>query len=159
MKELQKTAILGTAHILPSDMVCLRNICINTLHKGDNGDDNDDNYNDNNNNNNNNNIIVTISFGCILYCGCFNLFYNVWVCVCVGVLAICTPVFIVFRIVFTVFLCIVPFMYIYSYLFCLYLSKDYCHRVTTQLQLLIIIIIIIIQLHSFLNSARYGGEL
>ena len=30
-------------------MVCLRNICINTLHKGDNDDDDD---NDNNNNNN-----------------------------------------------------------------------------------------------------------
>ena len=28
--------------------------------------------------------IVTISFECILYCGCFNLFCNVWVCVCVG---------------------------------------------------------------------------
>ena len=35
-------------------------------------------------------------------------------------------------------------MYIYSYLFCLYECKDYCHRVTTQLQLVIIIIIIII---------------
>jgi hypothetical protein len=32
-------------------MVCLRNIFINTLHKGDNDDDDDD---DNNNNNNNN---------------------------------------------------------------------------------------------------------
>ena len=32
-------------------MVCLRNICINTLHKGDNDDDDN---NDNNNNNNNN---------------------------------------------------------------------------------------------------------
>jgi hypothetical protein len=31
----------------------------------------------------------------------------------------------------------------YSYLICLYYSKDYCHRVTTQLQLVIIIIIII----------------
>ena len=31
-------------------MVCLRNICINTLHKGDNDDDN------NNNNNNNNRL-------------------------------------------------------------------------------------------------------
>jgi hypothetical protein len=31
-------------------MVCLRNICINTPHKGDN--DNDDNNNNNNNNNN-----------------------------------------------------------------------------------------------------------
>jgi hypothetical protein len=27
---------------------------------------------------------VTISFGCILYCGCFHLFCNVRVCVCVG---------------------------------------------------------------------------
>jgi hypothetical protein len=33
-------------------MVCLRNICINTLHKGDDDDDVDDD-NDNNNNNNN----------------------------------------------------------------------------------------------------------
>ena len=32
-------------------MVCLRNICINTLHKGDNDDDNDNNNNNNNNNN------------------------------------------------------------------------------------------------------------
>jgi hypothetical protein len=37
------------------DMVCLRNICINTLHKGDIDDDDDDDYDDNNNNNNNNN--------------------------------------------------------------------------------------------------------
>jgi len=28
--------------------------------------------------------IVTISFVCVLYCDCFNLFCNVWVCVCVG---------------------------------------------------------------------------
>ena len=41
-------------------------------------------------------------------------------------------------------------MCIYSYLFCLYWCKDYCHRVTTQLQLgiIIIIIIIIMFLHS-----------
>jgi hypothetical protein len=32
------------------DIVCVRNICINTLDKGDSGDDDDD---DNNNNNNN----------------------------------------------------------------------------------------------------------
>jgi hypothetical protein len=49
-------------------MVCLRNICINTLHKGDNDDDNDDDDNNNNdddddddddddNNNNNNNTL------------------------------------------------------------------------------------------------------
>ena len=45
--------------------------------------------------------IVTISFMCILYCGCFNLFCNVWVCVRVGVLVIC--VFSVLAIVCTVF--------------------------------------------------------
>ena len=35
-------------------MVCLRNVCINTLHKGDNDGDDDD---DDNNNNNNRGII------------------------------------------------------------------------------------------------------
>ena len=44
-------------------------------------------------------------------CGCFDN--------CVGVLVICVLVFTVFCIVCTVFF-IVPFMYIYSYLFCLY---------------------------------------
>jgi len=33
-------------------MVCLRDICINTLYKGDNDDDDDDDDDDNNNNNN-----------------------------------------------------------------------------------------------------------
>ena len=37
-------------------MVCLRNICINTLRKGDDDDDDDDNNNNNNNNNNNRKI-------------------------------------------------------------------------------------------------------
>ena len=32
-------------------MVCLRNVCINTLHKGDSDDDDDDDDDDNNNNN------------------------------------------------------------------------------------------------------------
>jgi hypothetical protein len=44
--------------VFPRDIVCLRNIFINTLHKGDNDDD-DDNDNDNNNNNNNNNNTQT----------------------------------------------------------------------------------------------------
>jgi hypothetical protein len=68
---------------------------------------------------------------CILYSGCFNLFCNVWVslcggvltivcvCVCVCVLVICVLVFTVFSIVCTVFF-IVSLMYNYSYLFCLY---------------------------------------
>ena len=39
-------------------MVCLRNICINTLHKGyNNGDYNDDDDDDDNDNDNNNNNI------------------------------------------------------------------------------------------------------
>ena len=39
-------------------MVCLRNICINTLHKGDNDDADDDA----DNNNNNNVVIIQIFF-------------------------------------------------------------------------------------------------
>jgi len=35
-------------------MVCLRNISLDTLHKGDTEDDEDDDDDDNNNNNNNN---------------------------------------------------------------------------------------------------------
>jgi hypothetical protein len=35
-------------------MVCIRNICINTLHKRDIGDYDDDDDDDDNNNNNNN---------------------------------------------------------------------------------------------------------
>ena len=50
---------------------------------------------------------------CILYCGCFNLFCNVWVCVCVGVLVTCVIVFTVFCIVCTVFL----YCFVYVYLF------------------------------------------
>jgi hypothetical protein len=35
------------------DMVCLKNISLDTLHKGDTEDDDDDDDDDNNNNNNN----------------------------------------------------------------------------------------------------------
>ena len=51
-------------------MVCLRNICVNTLHKGDDDDDDDD---DDNNTNNNNihkqrlklkNLILLVLLGC-----------------------------------------------------------------------------------------------
>ena len=41
-------------------MVCLRNICINTLHKGDDDDDDDDDDNDDDNNNNNNNNVSVV---------------------------------------------------------------------------------------------------
>jgi len=37
--------------VFPRDMVCLRTICINTLHKGYDDDDDDDDDNNNNNNN------------------------------------------------------------------------------------------------------------
>jgi hypothetical protein len=65
----------------------------------------------------------------ILCCG-FHLFYNVWVCACVGFIVcgcfdncvglfvICVLVFIVFC-MFVVCFYIVSFMYIYSYLFSL----------------------------------------
>jgi hypothetical protein len=36
--------------MFPRDMVCLRNISVDTLHKGDTEDDDDDNDNNNNNN-------------------------------------------------------------------------------------------------------------
>ena len=39
--------------VFPRDIVCLRNMSINTLHKGDDDDNN-------NNNNNNNNVIIII---------------------------------------------------------------------------------------------------
>jgi hypothetical protein len=37
--------------VLLRDRVCVRNMCINTLHKGDSDDDDDNNNNNNNNNN------------------------------------------------------------------------------------------------------------
>jgi hypothetical protein len=37
--------------VFPRDMVCLRNISVDTLHKGDTDYDNDDDDNNNNNNN------------------------------------------------------------------------------------------------------------
>jgi hypothetical protein len=30
-------------------------------------------------------VLCLLYLVCVLYCGCFNLFCNVWVCVCVGV--------------------------------------------------------------------------
>jgi hypothetical protein len=42
------------------DMVCLRNISVDTLYKEDTDDDDDDDDN-NNNNNNNNKTIITIT--------------------------------------------------------------------------------------------------
>ena len=36
------------AATMPRDTVCLGNMCVDTLHKGDNDDDDDDNNNNNN---------------------------------------------------------------------------------------------------------------
>jgi hypothetical protein len=94
-------------------------------------------------------------------------FCNVWLCVlvcvsmfiwgcfdnCEGVLVIRVLVFTVFCFVCTVFL--YCFVYAYLFLFCLYWCKDYCHRVTTQLQLIIIITIIISQFCSHQQSVHY----
>ena len=55
----------------------------------------------------------------------------------------CTCIYCVLYCLYCVFR-IVSFMYIYSNLFRLYYCMDYCHRVTTQLQLITIIIIILI---------------
>jgi hypothetical protein len=48
-------------------MVCLGNICTNTLHKEEEDDDDDDNNNNNNNNNNNFKIPFTLptSYICV----------------------------------------------------------------------------------------------
>jgi hypothetical protein len=69
--------------------------------------------------------IVTVSFGyrlncgyCKLYSGCFKLFCNAWVCVCVGVLVMCTCIYCFVLCVLCFLYC--SFMYIFSYLYCLY---------------------------------------
>ena len=54
---------------------------------------------------------------CILCCFCFNLFCNVWVSVCVGVLVICVLVFTVCCIFLLCFL--YCFFYVYLFLFAL----------------------------------------
>ena len=61
--------------------------------------------------------------------------------VCMSVLVI-SYLYLLCFLLFVLSFCIVRFMYIYSYLFCLYQCKDCWHRVTTQLQLVVIIIII-----------------
>ena len=67
--------------------------------------------------------LCLLHFVCILYCGCFNLFGDVWVCMCgcfynsMGVLVIRVLVFTVFCIVCTVFF--YCFVYVYLFLFVL----------------------------------------
>jgi len=52
---------------------------------------------------------------CILCCGCFNLFCNMWACVCEGVLTIVWFVLVIYVLVLTVFL--YCFVYVYLFLF------------------------------------------
>jgi hypothetical protein len=43
-------------------------------------------------------------------------------------------------------------MYIYSYMFCLYQCKDYCHRVTTQLQLVVVVVVVVVVIYCLLSA-------
>jgi len=46
--------------MFPRDMVCLKNISVDTLHKGDTDDGDDDDDDDDDDNNNNNNNLITL---------------------------------------------------------------------------------------------------
>ena len=65
--------------------------------------------------------IVTISFAYILYCGCFNLFCNVWVCVSVGVCMcgcfgnMCTSIYCVFLFFVLCFLYCLAYVYLFLF--------------------------------------------
>ena len=48
-------------------MVCLRNISVDILHKGDTDDDDDDDDNNNNNNNNNKPVLYQMHFVSLLW--------------------------------------------------------------------------------------------
>ena len=67
--------------------------------------------------------IVTISFDCTLYCGCFKLFCNVCICMCVGFVMheyfgnMCTCISYSWFRLYYVFLCC--FVYVYLFLFVL----------------------------------------
>jgi hypothetical protein len=70
---------------------------------------------------------------------------------CVSFGNMCTCIYCVLCCLYCVF-CIVSFMYMFSYLFCLY-----CHRVTTQLQLVVEVIIIIINGKASLDGLGVDG--
>jgi hypothetical protein len=91
-------------------------------------------------------VCVCVGF---VKCGCV----YVWVLWSVGVLVICVLLFTVLY--FCNFFVLFRFN---SYLFCLYiLVKEFCHRETTQLQLVIIITIIIIIISLF--PSFWHGEI
>jgi hypothetical protein len=74
---------------------------------------------------------------------------------CSNLYVTCVLVFIVFCI--CLYCVLSPFVYIYLLLFCLDCCKDYCHRVTTQLQWIIIIIIIIIIIYLLTPCSNLTG--
>jgi hypothetical protein len=74
-------------------------------------------------------------------CVCVGFVMCVCVCVCFG--KMCTCIYCVLYCFYCVF-CIVSFMYIYSYPFCLYWCKDYCQGVTTQLQLVVVVVVVVV---------------
>ena len=71
---------------------------------------------------------VTMSFGYILYCSCFNLFCNVWVCVYMNFVMCgcfgnkCTGIYCVLYCLYCVFL--YCFVSVYLFLFVLSLSDN-----------------------------------
>ena len=71
---------------------------------------------------------------CFVMCGCVYVGVFWQPCGCFG--NTCTCISCVLYCVYCV-----SFVYIY-HLFCLYWCKDYCHRVTTQLQLVVVVVVV-----------------
>jgi hypothetical protein len=95
---------------------------------------------------------------CFVMCGCV----YVWVFLenCVSVVIICALVlFVMCFVLFVMCFCIVSFVYIYSYLFCLYWCQEYCHRVTTQLLLMIMMMMMIIIIICQFRQVTKVGQL
>jgi hypothetical protein len=95
---------------------------------------------------------VIISFGCVscivVFLACFVMCRWVYVggvflqlCGCFGNVYLYLLCFVLLVLCFY----IVSFMYIYSYLFCLFQCKDYCHRAKTQLQSILLLLLLISQ--------------
>jgi len=94
--------------------------------------------------------ILTISFACILCCGCFNLYCNVWACVCVGVLVICVLVSTVFCIVCTVVFVLFRLFIFIRICFVCTSVRTTCHLVTPPpicLLLLLLLLFFLTRIH------------
>jgi hypothetical protein len=100
-------------------------------------------------------VVVTctvVVLTCFVMCGCVG-FCNMGVCVGVGFVRcvsfdnMCTCIYCVLYCLYCIF-CVFSFMYVFFCLFGLY-----CHRVTTQLQLVVVVVVIIIII-IIINPAR-----